>query len=372
MPAPHHASDSHSSKLDEVDRDANRSGTLVRLAILAATIVALVWVSLSPLKKGRADQQPVREGDVALYAAEVQRMRAGEGYYSATAAELSSRGYPTEKLLNWRTPAPMWLLGQFPRDEWGKTILTALAAAMLLLGYAALRDARGPGMAALATLAATGVVILCPLGSLHVMPVLWAGVLIALSLACFGLRCEVAGVVCGLAALFLRDLAGPYCAASCVYALWHGRRREAVLWAVGIAAYFAFFAWHAGQVAAFRPEGGHAHAGSWLQFGGAAFVLSTAQINAYLLVAPQWCAAVFLSLALFGAAHAESDFETRTTGFLLLYILLFGFVGYDFNQYWGAMLTPAMNFAFAVGATACWQYLSVVRRGEPELSPASI
>ena len=49
---------------------------------------------------------------MALYRAEVDRIRNGEGYYQAAAAELTARGYPTRSVFNWRTPLPMWLLGK--------------------------------------------------------------------------------------------------------------------------------------------------------------------------------------------------------------------------------------------------------------------
>ena len=62
----------------------------------------------------------------------------GESYYEAAADELTSRGYPTRSVFNWRTPLPMWLLGMLPAFEIGKAIIGFLAVAVILLAFEAL------------------------------------------------------------------------------------------------------------------------------------------------------------------------------------------------------------------------------------------
>ncbi len=64
------------------------------LLLLAVATGLLVLVTVSPLASGRVGQPARGEGDVALYRAEVQRTRQGEGYYQAVATELRERGYP--------------------------------------------------------------------------------------------------------------------------------------------------------------------------------------------------------------------------------------------------------------------------------------
>src|SRR5262249_30883292 len=97
----------------------------------------------------------------------------------------------------------------------------------------------------------------------------WAAVLIVISLAvqslarvegdrrCSGSRAPRSriGLVClavtaGTAALMFRELALPYCLAAGGMAAWKRRWGEAAAWATGIALFFAFFAWHVGQVKA--------------------------------------------------------------------------------------------------------------------------
>ena len=79
------------------------------LGALAAAAVLCVAVTFSPLASGWVGKPGRGEGDTALYRAEVDRIRAGEGYYEAASAELVQRGYPTASVFNWRTPLPMWL-----------------------------------------------------------------------------------------------------------------------------------------------------------------------------------------------------------------------------------------------------------------------
>ncbi len=88
-----------------------------RTILLAWLGLALgfVAITLSPLKSGFAERARFdRPGDVALYNSEIRRMRQGENYYQAAAAELRGRGFPTRSVFNWRTPAPMWLIVRCP------------------------------------------------------------------------------------------------------------------------------------------------------------------------------------------------------------------------------------------------------------------
>ncbi len=93
------------------------------LVLVALTIVVGVAVTLAPIAQGFADKQREGANDIALYQAEVDRIRAGETYYAATAAELVLRGYPTRSVFNWRTPLPMWLIGILPDPVFGKALI---------------------------------------------------------------------------------------------------------------------------------------------------------------------------------------------------------------------------------------------------------
>lgn len=320
-----------------------RQARLVMI-VLALSALFFVGVTFSPLRRGNVGKRPPDEGDVALYWAEVQRIHAGEGYYQAAAAELPARGYPTRSLFNWRTPLPMWLIGKLPAVVLGKALICGAALALLLIAFEALAREenniiRRPVACALLL---TGPLMPCLLGNLFVMPVLWAGVFIALSICAYGIDRPWLGVAMGLAALFLRELALPYCLLAAAIAWWHGRRAEGTAWGVGLAAWLGFFALHGLQVARVMPPNAVAHSQGWIQLGGAGFVIATAQMNAYLVLLPQWITALYLVAALFAMAGWHTELGLRCGLTTCLFVTAFALVGQEFNQYWGSLFAPLL------------------------------
>ena len=139
--------------------------------------------TLSPLASGNILQHSNRPGDVPLYRAELDRIHRGEGYYQAAAAELTTRGYPTLSVFNWRMPLPVWLLGKMPTWMLGKALLGALALALMFMAFEALAREednvlRRPVACVLLLI---GPLLPTIIDDLFVLPVLWAGVLLALS-----------------------------------------------------------------------------------------------------------------------------------------------------------------------------------------------
>ncbi|REK17637.1 MAG: hypothetical protein DWQ37_05940 [Planctomycetota bacterium] len=299
-------------------------------------------MSLSPLAQGFADKPHRGPGDVALYRAEVDRIAAGESYYVVASEELRQRGYPTRSAFNWRTPLPMWLIGNLPHPVWGKVLLGGLAVVALLMSFPFLVREGGLGVSLVGMLLLIGALLPCWLGELYVMPMLWAGALLTISVAALGSGRTKLGVASGIAALFMRDLAGPYCVFQGAYALWQRRWREAALWTAGLAAYAVYFAWHVWNVMALQTPDATAHEDGWVRFGGLAFLVSLAQMNGFLLTLPQWVSAIYLPLAMLGLASWSSDTGRRTALVTLLFLVLFAVVGQPINQYWGSLIAPLL------------------------------
>ena len=276
-------------------------------------------------------------------------MHCGEGYYRAAAAELTARGYPTRSVFNWRTPLPMWLIGRMPAVVLGKALLGALALGLILTAFEAIareenNAIRRPVACAILL---TGPLMPCILADLFVMPVLWAGVLIGLSICCYGVNRPRLGVAFGLAAVFFRDLALPYCLLAAGIAWWGKRRAELAAWIAGLAAWLASFALHCRQVGDLIGPGARAHSQGWIQFGSAGFVVATAQMNAYLLLLPQWITALFLAAALMGFAGWQTPLGQRAGLTACLFVILFAAVGHEFNQYWGSLIAPLLCLGVA-------------------------
>ena len=332
------------------------------LATLAAAVLFCVAISQSPLAQGRADQ-PARVGgnDIGLYRAVAVRVHAGESYYAVTAEELPGRGYPSRSVFNWRTPLPVALIGWMPDLIFGKVLLCGLAALAMLFAFEFSAREGGTLQAATCALLMIGGLLPCFLGDLYVMPVLWAGALIVLSVCAFGVGRRNLGVAFGIVAVFLRDLAGPYCVFGLGWALYNRRFKEAAQWSLGLALYGVFFLWHCHQVAAFRLPDGVEQAESWVQFGGAGFVISAVQMNGFLLVLPQWISAIYLPLALLGFACWSSRIGQFAGLAAVAYIVLFSMIGQEFNQYWGSLLAPLLCLGAARAPLALRDLLQTAR-----------
>src|SRR4029079_515282 len=66
------------------------------LALVAGVALFFVAVTFSPLKSGFADGPDRGPGDIALYRAEIDRIRAGESYYECAAVGLSHSRSPSD------------------------------------------------------------------------------------------------------------------------------------------------------------------------------------------------------------------------------------------------------------------------------------
>ena len=229
----------------------------------------------------------------------------------------------------------------------GQTVLALLAVGMSLLAFGLWDSQLGRTASVLGLLAISGTVLPTLLGDLFVMPEMWAGILIGLSAAAYGTDGgswawrRVGGT-------FPARAVGPL-----VPDLPGARRPRAPLaqrglWAVGLAAYGVYFAVHVAAVLPLVSEHDIAHEHGWVRLGGAGFVISIAQVNAWLLLLPQWVTALYLVAALVGAAGWSSPAGQRIGLGVAGYALAFAIVGQPFNQYWGSLTAPL--FALAVGA----------------------
>ena len=316
------------------------------LGAVALVSAFCVGITLSPLANTPGEGRGKGGGDIALYRAIVDRVHSGEGYYEAAAGEMIARGYPTRSVFNWRSPLPHWMLGQMPAVVLGEVLLALLALGVMVAGFEALAREQGHGLGRPigCALLLSGPMMPCVLGNGFVSPELWAGVLIALSICAYGLNRPYLGVVTGLAAVFFRELAMPYCVVA-VGLAWHGgRQREVWAWTVGLGAWLVFYGLHCGEVLAWIPSGAVAHSQGWVRLGGAAFVISTVQMNAYLILLPQWVTALYFMASMLGLAGWHTPLGLRTGLTVSLFVTAFSMVGQEFNQYWGSLAAPLFCF----------------------------
>ena len=317
-------------------------GVLIAVAVL----IGLAWWASPP----RAvlcdvhDEKSGRLGDIFLYKAEVDRIRAGEGYYQAAAEELPTRNYPTASVFNWRTPLPMWLIGRLP-DPLARWLLIAAGISAMLMAYLAAKREQPNRlrMAIPLVLLLTWSMFPCLQGDLYMLAEIWAGVLFALSLAAYGVSAAswrgggAGGALrAGLDAPLLP--AGPAPGPSAAAAegdngLFRGSD--------GLGC-FLRAALLGGQP--LDRAGALSHQHGWVRFGGLSFVLVLTQANAVLVTMPVWITVIFFTLAMVGFAGWQTDWGRRLALTAAIYVAAFSIVGQEFNNYWGHMIAPLFCF----------------------------
>jgi hypothetical protein len=229
----------------------------------------------------------------------------------------------------------------------------------------------GVGPAALTTFLMFGVLRWTLDGYAYLAQEVWAAALIVTSLAAASLASGRDGegksgrqgwqwlaVGTGVLALLFRELVLPYCGISFLVAAWKRRWWEAATWAAGVVLFFAFFAWHVGQVKAQLTgleiaDAGGAGLSQWLRFGGLDFVLLTTRMNSLLFAAPGWLLWLYVLLALVGLSRGRSESSQLACLTALAYIVAFAIVGRPENFYWGLMPAPFLAWGIGEMIAAC-------------------
>jgi hypothetical protein len=147
----------------------------------------------------------------------------------------------------------------------------------------------------------------------------------------------------GLAALFARELAAPYCVACVVVAARARRRKEVAVWLAGFGAFGVYYLAHVSEVRMHQQPGGLAHP-SWVQWGGLPFWLLTLQANEAFHAAPRLLLAGLAVLLVASVWAPAAPLHARGT--VIAYGLVFTVAGQSFNDYWG--FVPGLAYAFAL------------------------
>ena len=334
------------------------------LLILCVTAAGMLWCLSASFCPKPAEELPAADGsDLRLYRRIVERVHAGENYYDAAGQEIRAAGYPTGSLFNWRPPVYAWLFGIFPDPSWAQAVLGAIAIVTLLMACVLMHREGGLARAAAGLFPLVGAFHWCIDGDAFFSQELWAGLLIAFSVCAYAQDRWRLGLAAGLFALFLRELTLPYCLISLVLAWRRQHRAEVILWFVGFGLY-GLFMWLHGLAVAGRLGPAERVPASWVQFGGATFLLTTCRMNAYLFSAPSWLSAIYLPVALLGVAGWRGWTGARLALTAGAYVTAFTVVGQPFNDYWGLLPAPLLAFGFAAAPEALRDLLACVSRSQ--------
>ena len=321
---------------------SSRTRTTAILVLLAAVLVASIYSYPRARPLGAA---PARgEDDVSMYTAIVNRLSAGESYYEVLGAELRQRGYPTRPFFNWRTPLLFSAVARAPRIA--RVVLIGLALLVLAATVAELAP-ESPLVVLGGAIAQAGAIPIAFVPGSVVLHEVWTGALIAASVCLYLRRAWIPAALLGILALFVRELAAPFCVVSGLLAIHAKRWREVAVWTGGAAVYAVYLAAHVLQVHAHGQPGDLAHVESWIRWGGPHFILSTLRWNGWLTLAPAWAAAVALVVLLAGIFDRSLSPHLRYA--VGAYLAFFAVVGQPFNNYWGVIPLMTCPLLFGYG-----------------------
>jgi hypothetical protein len=316
---------------------------IILLALVALLASAAVAPPLSKVPAGAVVVKGVNDAD--LFGHVLARVRAGEPYYDAMGAELYAMHYPTASVFNWRTPVLFELMAIAPPALILPSLLL-LSIVALALTVMLLNPLKGTEAILLGVLMLVGALmnILAPANRLQTEG--WCGVLILISILAYTRSAWHAAALAGVGALFVRELAAPYCLVCVLLAARDKRTTELALWLAGALAFGIFFRWHTQMVAVHIDRTAGLQMNSWVQFGGLRFLMLTLrESNSALLLAPRIisaCAATLIAAALW-----SSMIPPHIKGVVVAYALFFVVVGQSFNDYWGLVVGPAYAVALA-------------------------
>jgi len=342
--------------------------------LLAAVALILLAAALVPIQAGQQETKTVgfaeaikggeankealrpRDDDLALYDHVIARIGRGENYYAVAADEHRKANYPLRPGVAVRLPTLAYLSVWLGDTGRGAEVMVpgALGAALVLLVAVVLawwkRLGEEPGGAEVQRIGTALMFMGASLGLnryYFVLHELWAGMLIALSLALHrpGRKWLASLLVAGLA-LAIREHVLPYVLLMGALALWRRDWKEGAAWGALVAAFALYLAWHLGQVAQHvlpnDPMGP-----SWLELRGLSGWLSNVVLSSNMRFLPHFIAGPLVMLMVLGWASWKSPLGSTATLLYLGYGLAFMIAGRPDNFYWGAVIAPAMLVGLA-------------------------
>lgn len=346
-PAPSTVWLSQPSRFAGVPRDRARWALLLLVTLLAATLLALRAPGPAPAT-GDPGERAQEGTDIVLYETIVARVRHGENYHEAAADALRTGDYPLKPFVTFRLPTLAVVQARLP--ERGSTVLLyALALAVALAWWRRLAPAFKRALPkVVAFLLLGGGMLVFVQSELAFFHEIWAGLLIALSLALRRPGRWVEAAAFGLAAALVRETAALYVGVMGAMAWMEGERREALGWAAAAAVLAVVVAAHAYAVAQVVRPLDPASPG-WSGLLGFGFFVRTVTSATALRLLPLVIGAPLVGLALFGWAAWREPMASRASGMFAAYALLLGVAGRADTIYWGLLVAGPLlvGLAFA-------------------------
>jgi hypothetical protein len=298
--------------------------------------------------------------DAEVYRSILDRVNTGENYYEVAVNELRTKGYATKPFFNVRLPLLACLSAKLLNPEIARWLLILLSLAMFVMWLLVLSKMSGPYIMLLGGLLLQGTIVSCFTNTAFLFHEVWAGVLIAFSIAVYSHN-RMLSVTAGLLALFIRELSLPFAVVMLLLAYKQDRRKEAICWLIGIAAFFLYLFIHAKTVSGFLNDTDQANA-PWIRFGGWSFVLLTTKWTLPTFFTPLWIDAILLPVILIGVTGCRGDLGKRLALSIGIYVFAFAVAGRDDNYYWGLMYAPLLPLGLIYAPPALVDLCKAARR----------
>ncbi|MBY0519501.1 MAG: hypothetical protein K2P79_03635 [Sphingomonas sp.] len=322
-----------------------RTALILLGAFLALSLTAL----LVPGAPAAHQHMPGRGGDqtdLLLYETIVSGVRGGGDYYTVTAQALRQGEYPLKPFVTFRLPTLAVIQASLPPFA-SIALLYTLTAGLIVAWTIRLRPAfaRAPPLAIALVLLIGGMAAFVQVELVHFHEV-WAGLLIALSLALRRDDRWAHAVAFGLMAMLIRETAVLYVLTMAALALIEGRRREALNWGAALGVMVPVIVAHAWAVSRVVDSADPASPG-WAGLLGFGFFVKTMSISTALAIAPAWLSALLVGLALFGWSAWPGSLARRVLATFAAYAVLLSLFGRVDTFYWGLMIAPAFLIGLA-------------------------
>ena len=334
------------SRFATLRRPRARLGIALLVLLLLACLAALAVTEPPPL--GGAGGGARAETDLALYEEVVAGVRGGGNYYEVAADALRAGSYPLRPFLTFRMPGLAVTLAALP--PWGAPALLFLLALATAVAWALrLREAlRGTPARVAAALLLLGSMLAFLQPGLIAFHEIWAGLLVALSLALRRPGRWVAPVAIGLAAMLIRETAALFAVVMAAFAWAEGERRETLGWGAALLLFAGMLGMHAWAVSGVTGPLDPASPG-WGELHGFGLFVKAMVLATALQMLPLALAAPLVGLALFGWASWRDPLAGRMFALLAAYALAIGLFARLDTFYWGLMVAPVflLGLAFA-------------------------
>jgi hypothetical protein len=335
---------------------------LALLALLLSACLLALRSPSPPAVSGDPANRAEDQADVVLYQTIVEQVRGGGDYYAVTAQALRSGDYPLRPFVTFRLPTLAAVQARLP--EPGTVALLYLLAAAVAFAWwtrLALAFGRAPPRFVALLLLGGGMLVFVQ-AELRYFHEIWAGLLIALSLALRRPGRWVEAVAFGLAATLVRETAALYVGVMAAAAWIEGERREALGWTFAAGVLAVVVAAHALAVAqVIRPL--DPVSPGWAGMLGFGFFVRTMTLSTALNLPPLWLAAPLVGLALFGWAAWADPLATRALAMFAVYAVLLGMAGRADTFYWGLLVAGPLLIGLAFVPDAARDLLGAATSG---------